>query len=103
MNAYYDNFKNKISDSRIIEGYFEEILPRKSVWKKLCRGATAALKSSAVRRFAKPVSLALSLLLVLGVIGAMESGRMPLWTGLLVGGLVIALEALALRGVRSRS
>ncbi|MBQ7173232.1 MAG: hypothetical protein IJR88_03865 [Clostridia bacterium] len=103
MNAYYDNFQNQISNTRIIEGYFEEIKPRESVWKKLCQKAKAIASSPAMRRFAKPVSLTLSLLFSACVIGAIESGRMGIGTGLLLGGLIVAFEALALRGVKSRS
>lgn len=103
MNAYYDNFNRQISDSRIIEGYFEEIQQRESLWKRLCKKAKAVLGSVLVKRLAKPVSLALSLAAVTLIVGAIEGGRMGLGAGLLAGGFVIALEALALRGIKSRS
>ena len=103
MNAYYDNFKNQISNSRIIEGYFEEVKPSENLWQKLANKAKAIAKSTFVRRFAKPVSLSISLLSVGLIIGAIEQGRMGLLSGLLAGGLVITFEALALRGIKSRS
>lgn len=103
MNVCYDDFRNNISDSRIIEGYFEEIQPKESFWKKACEKSKAILTSSVVRRFAKPVALSVSLLSVGAIIGGIESGRMGLGTGLLVGGLIIAFEALALRGIKRRS
>ena len=103
MNAYYDHFNNQISNSRIIEGYFEEIAPRKTIWQQALEKAKAIATSRAVRRFAKPVSLSLSLFSLAGVIGAIESGRMGLFAGLLIGVLIIALQALAFRGIKKRS
>ena len=110
MNAYYDNFQNKISNSRIIEGYFEDLTPDKTLWKKLLDTAAsivakakALLSSTVVRRFAKPVSLALSLFGVAGIIGAIEQGRLDLFAGLLLGLLVITFEGLALRGAKKEN
>lgn len=110
MNAYYDNFQNKISNSRIIEGYFEELAPKRALRKRLSDAAVAAntkakaiLSSAVVRRFAKPISLALSLVGVAGIIGAIERDRMGLFAGLFLGSLLIALEGLALRGLKKEN
>ena len=110
MNAYYDNFQNKISNSRIIEGYFEELEPGKTLREKivdavyLVRAKAKALLSSAfVRRFAKPASLALSLVGVAGIIGAIEAGHMGIFAGLLLGLLLISLEGIALRGIKKEN
>ena len=100
MNAYYNNFQNRISDSRIIEGYFEELEPVKTIGQRMANAARALLSSALVRRFAKPLSLALSLSGVAGIIGAIERGRMGVFAGLLIGLFVIAFEALALRGLK---
>lgn len=107
MNAYYENFQNKISNSRIIEGTFEELIPERTIGQKLSDAAArvgaktkAILSSAFVRRFAKPASLALSLVGVAGIIGAIERGRIGVFAGLLAGLLLIALEGLALRGVK---
>ena len=110
MNAYYDSFQNKISNSRIIEGYFEEVEQDKTFGQKLSDTAAqvgakikALLSSAFVRRFAKPISLALSLVGIAGIIGAIEQGRMGLFAGFLLGLLVIAFEGLALRGVKKKA
>lgn len=107
MNAYYDNFQNKISNSRIIEGYFEEIESSKTLRERIANAAAwarakgkALLCSAFVRRFAKPASLALSLTGVAGIIGAIETGRMGVFAGLLLGLFLISLEGLALRGIK---
>lgn len=107
MNAYYENFQNKISNSRIIEGTFEELIPERTLGQKLSDAAArvgakarAILSPAFVRRFAKPTSLALSLVGIAGIIGAIERGRIGVFAGLLGGLLLIALEGLALRGVK---
>ena len=100
MNAYYDNFNYNISDSRIIEGYFEELEPVKTIGQRVSDAARALLASTLVRRFAKPVSLALSLVGVAGIIGAVERGRMGAFAGLLFGLLLVGFESLALRSLR---
>ena len=103
MNAYYNNFQNNISDSRIIEGYFEELEPRKTIGQRIADAAKALLSSAFVRRFAKPISLALSLVGVAGIIGAIERSRIGLFGGLLLGLLIITFEGLALRGVKKNN
>ena len=100
MNAYYNDFQNKISDSRIIEGYFEELEPVKTIGQRMADAVKAIFSSALVRRFARPLSLTLSLVGVAGIIGAIERGRMGVFAGLLLGLLVIALEGLALRGLK---
>lgn len=109
MNAYFENNGAFHSNSRIFEGYFTEAEPRASrlqrVSEKLFSRMTSlvrVLTDSRVCRIAKAVSIAVSLVGFVGVIGAMERGGIGIGTGLLIGAALVGLEYLCLRGNRQR-
>ena len=110
MNAYFEEKEVFNSNSRIFEGYFTEteahtgrlqraadkLFSRVSVFAR-------ALTDSRVCRLIKAITVALSLIGFVGVIGAMERGGLGIGAGLLVGATLVALEYLCLRGRRQRS
>lgn len=110
MNAYYENKGSFNSNSRIFEGYFTEP-ERTSNWlretlKKLVAflyTLVRVLTDSRVCRIAKAVSVAISLIGFVGVIGAIEHGTLGLGMGLLIGAFLLGFEYLCLRGRRQVS
>ena len=110
MNAYYESNGAFNSNSRIFEGYFTESETHtdrlQRTWKKLfsrMAGLARALTDSRVCRIAKAISVAVSLVGFVGVIGAMERGGLGIGAGLLIGAALVGLEYLCLRGRRQKA
>lgn len=110
MNAYYENKGRFNSNSRTFEGYFTETKQSANLLrdaaKKLLAYLTLLLRvltDSRVCRIAKAVSVAVSLVGFVGVIGAIEHGNLGMGTGLLIGASLLGLEYLCLRGRRQAS
>ena len=110
MNAYYENNGRFSSNNRIFEGCFPETKKShgtlQGLRRKLTSSVTAlakALSDSRVCRFAKAISLAVSLVGFVGVIGAIEHGGIGLGTGLLIGSVLLGVEYLCLRGRRQET
>ena len=108
MNAYFDKNSKIISNNRIIEAYFAESAKSPSRLEKawdlivaLLVSICQALASVKARRIAKVTVVALSLIALAGVIGAIESGFLALWAGLLIGLALVGIEYLCLRPHRS--
>ena len=99
MNKYYDNNDQYISNKRIFEAYFTEIKREPSAFQKALRGALCLLASLAAlivagkeRGTFKAVSLALCLLGMIGLIGAMESGSISMLGGIGIALILLAIE-----------
>lgn len=110
MNAYFENNGAFNSNSRIFEGYFTESETRTSrlqraTEKLFFRMAvlTRTLTDSRVCRLVKAITVALSLIGFVGVIGAIEHGGLGMGAGLLIGATLVGLEYLCLRGRRQRT
>ncbi len=107
MNAYYEKNGSYNSNSRIFEGYFTEVEVRTGRLQQVLKKASSCVASllrtlsdSRVCRIAKAVTVAVSLVGFVGVIGAMERGSLGLGAGLLIGAGLVGLEYLCLRGRR---
>ena len=108
MNAYFDKNSKIISNNRIIEAYFAESAKSPSRLEKawdfivtLFLSLLQALTSAKARRIARVAGVALSLVALAGVVGAIESGALALWAGLLIGLALVGVEYLCLRPRRS--
>ncbi len=104
MNAYYQQNRSSNSNNDIFEAYFFEGTVRVSAWRKAADQVLAFLAailnflvSVPVRRFLRVGGTALALVGMIGVIGAMESGALSLFAGLLIALALIGLEVLCLR------
>ncbi len=110
MNTYFENRSSITSNKRIIEAYFEEsVKPAGALSKKLdallslLAALLQVLTSTTACRLLKTIGVALSLVGFIGVIGAMECGKLGLGAGFLIGALLLGVEYLCLRTKRQRS
>lgn len=107
MNTYMNKSADFNSNSRIFEAYYQEIakpagkLQRAvdALLSKLSSFAKAENRAVAIR-LAKVAGVAMSMVGLVGVIGAMECGALGLGNGLLIGSLLVGVEYLCLRGRR---
>ena len=104
MNAYFENNGSFDSNSRIIEAYFSETVKPVSRARRmgeslisLLSALITCLTSAKTRSIAKAVSVALSLVGFVGIIGAMEHGTLSIGMGLLIGVGLLGIEYLCLR------
>ena len=110
MNAYFENKGTFNSNNRIFEGYFTESETRTSRLQRMLEklfsrtsGLVKVLTDSRVCRLIKAITVALSLIGFVGVVGAMEQGGLGMGTGLLIGATLVGLEYLCLRGRRQKA
>lgn len=105
MNRYFE--KNDIfsSNSRIFEGYFDDVTAQKSGLEKWLEKLSCVLlsilvflSSSTLVKTVKCLGVAGALVGFVGIIGAMEQGTLGLGTGLCIGGALLLVEYLCLRG-----
>ena len=104
MNAYYNNNRCYNSNSDVFEAYFYGQAKTAPAWKKqlelllsyLCAIITA-LCSTTAKRLYRVSGVALSLVGIIGIIGAMESNALPLWAGILTALPLLFVEFLCLR------
>jgi hypothetical protein len=104
MNAYFDHHERIDTNSRIIEAYFSDVTTAPGVFS---RGIDAvltflfamwkALTSDVARRVVKALGVAISLVGLCGVIGAIERGTLGLGAGLVIGLAIVGIEYLCLR------
>ena len=104
MNAYYQQKGRINSNNDIFEAYFMEGNVRISFWKRLADQLLAILSilltfavSAPVRRFLRVSGTALSLIGMVGTIGAVECGAIGLGMGVLIGLALVGIELLCLR------
>ena len=107
MNTYFDKNEHFNSNRRIFETYYQEAARPAGRLQRaldaLLGGASAlvsALSGAKARRLAKALTVAVSLVGFVGVIGAMERGSLGLGSGLLIGAILVGAEYLCLRGRR---
>ncbi len=103
MNTYFEQNHSFDSNKRIIEAYFGEAVKPAGAWSRRLEtllGLLAALlhilSSATLRRICKTAGVALSLVGMVGVIGAMERGSLGLGAGLVLGALLVGIEFLCL-------
>ena len=104
MNAYYNKNGYYNSNTDIFEEYFYGHAKAVPAWQKnldlllsyLCAIVTA-LCSVTAKRLYRDFGVALSLVGIIGVIGAMESNILPIWVGILVALPLLGFEFLCLR------
>ena len=100
MNKYFEKNDNFNSNNRIYEGYFTEARNESGFGKRALDLLSLILNFLLCESFlqrAKMVLVALSLVGFIGVIGAMEAGSLGMGSGLLIGGLLLAVEYLCLK------
>ena len=104
MNAYFDREANFDTNKRIIEAYFTDVSTAPSRAERAMQAILSflfacwkILTGEASRRIFKALSLSLSLVGLIGIIGAMERGTLSLAAGLLIGSLLVGIEYLCLR------
>ncbi len=104
MNAFFDKNEYYSSNKGILEAYLGECVPSPNKLKKVLGGMRifwntlcAALLSKKVLCVLKALGMAISLVGFVGIIGAMEHGKLQLGTGLFIGALLLAVEILCLR------
>ena len=104
MNAYYQQNNRIHSNNDIFEAYFMEGAVRTGAFKKMLDQLLSVLAtvltflaSAPVVRFFRIGGTALSLVGLVGVIGAMECGTLGIGAGLLIGLALIGVEILCLR------
>ncbi len=104
MNISYQKNSNIHSNNDIFEAYFEGSVVRVGAWHRILDRILAflshillALTSARAKSILRAGGVALSLIGMVGVIGAMESGAISLFGGVLAGLLLIGVEYLCLR------
>lgn len=108
MNTYFEKNEKFDSNNRIMEAYFGEAVKVANPIAKAIDTLLSfffrlwqILTSATARRIGKVTSFALSLVAIVGIIGAIESGSLGLGLGLLLGGLTVGIEYLCLRPRRA--
>ena len=104
MNAYYQQNARVNSNNDIFEAYFTEGTVRVSVWKRIADQLLAMLAalltfavSAPIRRFLRVGGTAISLVGIIGVIGAIECGTLGIGLGFLIGLGLVGFELFCLR------
>ena len=104
MNAYYNNSRHYNSNNDIFTAYFYGESVRVPAWKRFVDSLLsylgillAALSGTVAKRLYKAASVALCLVGVIGLIGAMESGAISLGLGVLIALPLLAIEFFTLR------
>ncbi|MBE6589754.1 MAG: hypothetical protein E7643_06195 [Ruminococcaceae bacterium] len=104
MNAYYNKQEHSISNNDIFRAYLLGDAAPVPTWKRradtilaMLLACIAALTGSTARRIWRAFSVAILLIALIGVIGAIEVGALGLGMGFLLGSLLIGLEFLCLR------
>lgn len=103
MNTYYQQNSHISSNNDIFEEYFFGGARPVPAWKKAADRVLAILSAiilflcnARVRTVVRVGAFALSLVGLIGVIGAVEHGTLSLGLGLLLGALLVALEVTCL-------
>ena len=104
MNTYYQQNSRISSNNDIFEEYFFGGARPASAWKKAADRVLAILSaiilffcSARVRTVVRVGAVALSLVALIGVIGAVEHGTLSMGFGLALGLALIVLEVSCLR------
>ncbi len=104
MNRSFTEDQSFDSVFGIYEKFYGESVPAKRSGKELSAVLLARLSvlwaflcSAAAIRLARVVGFTLSLIGTVGIVGAMERGRLSLGLGLLLAGLLFGIEYLCLR------
>ncbi|MBQ8309994.1 MAG: hypothetical protein IJX80_03160 [Clostridia bacterium] len=104
MNAYYNKNRYYNSNNDIFESYFYGRTKTAPSWKRLADRLLSylciilsVLTGAMAKRLYKAASVALCLVGIAGLIGAMESGTLPLWSGILISIPLLAVEFFTLR------
>ena len=108
MNRYFDKKQNFNSNSRIYQAFYadtERVTRRAPKW---LEALTARLEKAAADgtltralRIAKAVTFSLVLVAFLGVVGAIEYGKLGLGAGLMISSILLGIEYLCLRRHRA--
>ena len=104
MNAYFDHNERIDTNKRIIDAYFSDVTTAPGALSRAIDAVLAflfamwkALTSDVARRIAKALVVALSLVGLVGIVGAMERGTLALGVGLVIGLALVGIEYLCLR------
>lgn len=104
MDIFYQQNSKIHSNNDIFEVYFEESVMRAGTLRRMLDRMLAffshmllSLTSARAKAIFRVGGVAVSLVGMVGVIGAMESGAVSLLGGVLIGALLIGVEYLCLR------
>ena len=104
MNAYYNKESRIDSNNDIFEAYFQTGVRRASGGQKILErllafvlAMVAVITGAKARRLLAVTAVALALVGMVGLIGAMESGALGIGTGFLIGAILLVIEVFALR------
>ncbi len=104
MNAYYDKNEQFISNNRTYDAYFTESAKSASarqyasdILLSILFSLLRFLSGARVRCIVRVCAVAVSLVGFIGVIGAVEHGTLSMLGGVLLGGIFMGIEYLALR------
>ena len=103
MNRYFDKNRSYNSNSRIFNEFYGSVSDVGTLEKVPAHGLRARLSNklselarSRVLRIAKAVTFSVVLIAFLGVVGAIEHGRLGIGSGLLISAVLLGLEYLCL-------
>ena len=106
MNKYYLSEEQFNSNKRIFEAYYTEAKTSVGAFQKaldflriFLSAVMAALTSARARVLVRVCGIALSLIGLIGVVGAIEAGSISIGFGLLLGLLMIGVEFFCLKKV----
>ena len=104
MNAYFDHNERIDTNNRIIEAYFSDVTVAPGLLSRLADGLLSflfamwkALTCDVARRVIRACEVAVSLVGLVGIVGAMERGTLALGAGLFIGLALVGVEYLCLR------
>lgn len=104
MNTYFEHNNDFNSNKRIMEAYFGEAISRPRPFARALEALLSLLfrlwqilTCPVGRRIIKASSVAVSLVGLVGIVGAIEQGTLGLGIGLLLGAILVAIEYLCLR------
>ena len=110
MNSCFEKNPRFNSNKRIIEAYLYQteqvatgVQKRRENLLAILSAILSVLSCRAAVRVYRVLGMTLSLVFMVGIIGAMESGNLGLFAGLLLGALAVGVEYLCLRPRRQRS
>jgi hypothetical protein len=110
MNSCFENNPRYHSNKRIIDAYLYQteqvatgVQKRRETLLAILSAILSVLCNQTAVRVYRALGVTLSLVCMVGIIGAMESGNLGLFAGLLLGALAVGVEYLCLRPRRQRS
>ena len=100
MNKYYVTNEQFNSNKRIFEAYYKEAEIKPSILQRVADfwlALLSVLTSERARTVAKAASVALCLIGLIGIAGAIENGTLSIGVGILVATVLLGIEFFSLK------